>query len=255
MSEYSALSGCYDELTRDIDYAAWADYLERQFKRRGSGVKTVLDLACGTGTLSWILAERGYEVIGVDASPEMLAEAAGKGEETSFSGIPPLFLCQPMERLDLYGTVDACVCMLDGVNHVTRPRDLRKAFSRVQLFLEPDGLFVFDALTPAHFEALDGGLFLDETEDAYCVWRTQYHRRRRICGYAMDIFTREGERWLRREEYTEEYAYTPQELTAYLLEAGFVRTRQHGHLQLRVPKDNAPRIFFAAWKNGAAKGQ
>lgn len=117
-----------------------------------------------------MLAARGYELIGVDFSPEMLAIAAEKTLEGE--GEPPIFLCQPMEKLDLYGTVDACVCLLDSVNHITQPGKLRRAFERVRLFLEPGGLFVFDVHTPEHLAGLDGGIFLDETEDAYCVWRT-----------------------------------------------------------------------------------
>lgn len=250
MSRYGPLSGSYDAFTRDVNYEGWADYLERHFKRRKQGINTVLDLACGTGSLSLLLAQRGYEVIGVDVSPDMLARAAEKAQRVPDMGTAPFFLCQPMERLNLYGTVDACVCMLDGVNHVIRPKNLAKAFSRVRLFLEPGGLFVFDALTPTHFEALDEGLFIDETDDAYCIWRTEYSKRRRICGYAMDLFTREGAGWQREQEYNEEFAYTPAELLQMLTDAGFSDIRQHGHLRMRAPEQDARRIFFTAWKKG-----
>ena len=107
MSSYSFLAGCYDQLTYDVDYAAWADYIEKHFQKRPLPGRTVLDLACGTGSLTWELALRGYELIGVDQSPEMLAEAAEKNR--GVSPIEPIFLCQPMEKLDLYGTIDACV--------------------------------------------------------------------------------------------------------------------------------------------------
>ena len=221
---YDALAGCYDDMTEDVNYPAWADFLEKLFARFPHPVHTVLDLACGTGTMSFLLAQRGYELIGVDFSPEMLAIAAEKTVEGE--GEPPIFLCQAMEELDLYGTVDACVCLLDSVNHVTRPDQLRKAFQRVWLFLEPGGLFVFDVHTPAHLEGLDGGMFLDETEDAYCVWRTDYDPRRKICTYGMDVFRREGALWRREEEVHEERAYSPAELTDYLTQAGFQDIRQ-----------------------------
>ena len=145
MNSYDFLAGCYDELTYDVDYSAWADYVEKQFRRPLPG-KTVLDLACGTGSLTRELAERGYEMIGVDQSPEMLAAAVEKNENVG--GIPPMFLCQSMEKLDLYGTIDACVCCLDSVNYVTSPQKLQKAFQRVHLFLMPGGLFLFDVNTP-----------------------------------------------------------------------------------------------------------
>lgn len=248
MRGYGRLAACYDDFTGDVPYARWADYIERHFKRLKRPVHTVLDLACGTGTLSALLAARGYEVIGVDVSPDMLAQAREK--EIPPSAEAPIFLCQSMDKLDLYGTVDACVCMLDSVNHVTRPEQLRRAFARVALFLETDGLFLFDMLTPQRLEAMDGGVFLDESEDAYCVWRTDYTKRRRICTYVMDLFLKEGESWTRAQEIHEEYAYTPAELTAYLEEAGFCDIRMHGELSMRAPREEAERIFLSARKKG-----
>ena len=117
---YEYLAGCYDRFTADVDYAAWADYLEKHFSRSKLPIHTVLDLACGTGSLTCELARRGYEMIGSDLSEEMLALAAEKARDVD--GIPPIFLHQAMEDLDLYGTIDACVCCLDSVNYVTRPK-------------------------------------------------------------------------------------------------------------------------------------
>ena len=146
--------------------------------------RQVLDLACGTGSLTCRLAERGYEMIGVDQSEEMLAVAAEKGR--AVQGEKPIFLHQSMQELDLYGTIDACVCCLDSVNYVTRPADLRRAFQRVHLFLMPGGVFLFDVNTPEKLRNLDGQMFMDETDDTYCVWRAEYSARRRICTYGMD---------------------------------------------------------------------
>lgn len=244
--EYDALAGCYDDMTQDVNYPAWADYIETLFAQSPRRIRTVLDLACGTGNMTLLLTRRGYELIGVDFSPEMLAVAAEKAGEAE--GEPPIFLCQSMESLDLYGTVDACVCLLDSVNHVTEPEVLRRAFERVRLFLEPGGLFVFDIHTPAHLESLDGEVFLDETEDAYCVWRTQYDPAERVCTYAMDVFRREGDLWRRGEELHEEYAYTPEEITACLEAAGFAEIRQYGELSVEPPGPEEARIFFTARK-------
>ena len=236
-----------DELTTDVRYPQWADYLEKHFARCGQPIHTVLDLACGTGTMTCLLAERGYETIGVDRSADMLSVAAEKGRQVS--GIPPLFLQQSMQELDLYGTVDACVCCLDSVNYVTRPAELLRAFRRVCLFLVPGGLFLFDINTPEKLQGLDGGIFLDETEDTYCVWRADYSRRSRLCTYGMDLFFREEDGlWRREEEVHQERAYTPEELTALLQEAGFTAVRQHGELKLRPPKPGEQRIFFTARK-------
>ena len=249
MSSYDFLAGCYDQLTYDVDYCAWADYIEKHFHRQGLPGRTVLDLACGTGSLTRELAERGYEMIGVDLSPDMLAEAAEKNGDVD--GIPPMFLCQSMDKLDLYGTIDACVCCLDSVNYVTNPKKLQKAFERVHLFLMPGGLFLFDINTPEKLMGLDGQMFLDETEDTYCVWRAEYSKRRRVCSYFMDIFRLDADTasWDRGEELHEEYAYTPAELEEYLRRAGFTHIRQYGNLKLRAPKPGEDRIFFVARKD------
>ena len=249
MESYEFLAGCYDELTTDVRYSRWADYIEKHFARSALPIHTVLDLACGTGSLTAELMGRGYEMIGADRSAEMLSVAAEKCRD--LAGEPPIFLCQSMEKLDLYGTIDACVCCRDSVNYVTNPRQLKKAFERVHLFLMPGGLFLFVINTPDKLRGLDGGMFIDETDDAYCVWRAEYSPRRRICTYGMDIFRLEEDgRWSRGEEVHEEYAYEPDELEEYLREAGFTRIRRHGCLKMRAPVPGEERIFFTAVKKG-----
>lgn len=249
MNSYAFLAGCYDDLTYDVRYGAWADYIVAHFQKRGLPGSTVLDLACGTGSLTRELAVRGYEMIGVDLSPEMLSEAVEKNRGAA--PIEPIFLCQSMDKLDLYGTIDACVCCLDSVNYVTSPKKLKKAFERVHLFLMPGGLFLFDINTPEKLMGLDGQVFLDETEDAYCVWRAEYSKKSRICTYFMDLFRLDTDSglWARGEELHRERAYTPQELTGFLQEAGFSQIRQYGNLKMRPPKPGEERIFFVARKD------
>lgn len=249
MSSYDFLAGCYDRLTYDVDYAVWADYIEKHFAKHPLPGKIVLDLACGTGSLTRELALRGYEMIGVDQSPEMLAEAAGKNR--GIASVEPMFLCQSMEKLDLYGTIDACVCCLDSINYVTAPQKLQKTFERVHLFLMPGGLFLFDINSPRKLEGLDGQVFLDETEDTYCVWRSEFSKRSRICSYFMDIFRLDPAtgQWDRGEELHRERAYTVAELTAMLERAGFVDIRTWGELKMRPPRDGEQRIFFTARKD------
>lgn len=247
MASYEFLARAYDGLTRDVHYDRWADYLERQFVRAKHPIHTVLDLACGTGSLTRELALRGYELIGVDQSEDMLGVAAEKCR--GIEPVEPIFLHQSMERLDLYGTIDACVCCLDSINYVTRPALLPKVFERVHCFLVPGGLFLFDINTPEKLRSLDGEMFIDESEDAYCVWRAEYAAHRRICTYGMDIFRREGNGcWRRGWEEHMEYAYEPEELEGYLAEAGFVARKQYGELKLCAPKPGEQRIFFTARK-------
>ena len=240
MSAYEALAASYDALTEDVEYQKRADYLEKLFRKSHTPVHTVLDLACGTGTMTWILTARGYEMIAVDASREMLSQAMAK----TAPGIAPLFLCQSMPKLDLYGTVDAAICCLDSINYLTRPADVRETFRRLHLFIAPGGLLVFDINTVEKLSALDGQVFLDDTEDAYCVWRTEY--RRGLCYYYMDIFQRDGDTWRRSFEEHRERGYTVEELTAWLREAGFTGIRTYGDGVLRTPKENEQRIYFTA---------
>ncbi len=242
MSCYDQLAACYDELTGDVAYERRADYLEKLFRRAAMPVHTVLDLACGTGTMTWLLTGRGYEMIGVDGSEEMLAVAMEKYGEVG--GEPPIFLHQSMPRLDLYGTVDAAICCLDSLNYLTRPADVRRTLDRLRLFIAPGGLLIFDVNTPKKFHAMDGQVFLDETEDAYCVWRTEYSRR--ICTYYMDLFRRRADgTWHRSLEIHRERCHTVEELTAWLREAGFGKIRVYGDGKLRRPAENEQRIYFS----------
>ncbi len=245
MSAYGALAKVYDQLTEDVGYERRADYIEKLFKRSRLPVHTVLDLACGTGEMTAILTRRGYELVAADASPEMLAQAREKAAD--LEGEPPVFLNQSMTGLDLYGTVDAAICCLDSLNYLTSPKDVQKCFQRLHLFIAPGGLLVFDVNTPEKLAAMDGQVFLDETEDVYCVWRTEFERRSKICSYWMDIFTRrENGGWDRAGEEHRQRAYEVDELKAWLLDAGFTRIRTFGDCRMSAPREGAQRIYFSA---------
>ena len=245
MSAYEALARVYDALTEDVGYERRADYLEKLFKRSQIPVHTVLDLACGTGEMTAILTERGYELIAADASPDMLAQAREKA--AGLAGEPPVFLNQSMPELDLYGTVDAAVCCLDSLNYLTSPKDVQKTFQRLHLFIAPGGLLVFDINSIEKFASLDGQVFLDETEDVYCVWRTEYEKRSRLCSYWMDIFTRRPDgTWDRGEEEHRQRGYAVDELRAWLMDAGFTRVRTFGDCRMAAPREKEQRIYFSA---------
>ena len=241
MSSYEGLAASYDALTTDVGYEKRADFLEKLFRRSRIPVHTVLDLACGTGTMTWLLTDRGYELIGVDGSEEMLAAAMEKSGQVE--GIPPIFLHQSMPQLDLYGTVDAAICCLDSLNYLTRPADVQRTFRRLHLFIAPGGLLVFDINTVAKLAALDGQVFLDETEDTYCVWRTEYHRG--LCTYYMDLFDRRRDgAWQRELEIHRQRAYTTEELTGWLRAAGFNDIRTWGDGKLRRPRKTSSGSIF-----------
>ena len=242
---YTVLARSYDRLTADVDYGRWADYVERHFRKGGRPVRTVAELGCGTGSLTALLAGRGYRMTAVDLSPDMLAAA-----EQKCRGMDVLFLCQDMSRLALLDRPDAVISCLDSVNYVTRPAALRRTFRRVHQALAPGGLFLFDIKTPEALEGADGQTYLDEDEDLFCVWRGEYSPRRRICGYGLDLFVREEDgSWSRSGEYHEERAYTMEELEGFLREAGFQHIKRYGDKTMRPPKEGAYRVFFAARKD------
>ena len=247
MSCYEALAASYDGLTRDIPYEKYLRFFKTLLRRHGVTATTVLDLACGTGSLSVLLAKHGYEVLGVDRSEEMLTVAAEKAMELEEN--QPFFVAQPMQRLKIPEPVDACVCALDSINYVTKPQDVQKAFRRVYESLRPGGLFVFDINTPYKLESLDGQVFLDETEDSYCVWRAVYDRRHSLCRYGMDLFQQANDGlWERSFEEHVERAYTPAELSQWLTDAGFAQVERFANLRLEAPEVDELRIFFAAKK-------
>ena len=244
MDAYTVLAPRYDELTGDVDYEKWAGYAQRHFQKLKRPVRLVAELGCGTGSLTKLLAERGYQMIATDLSPDMLAVADQKCQ-----GLGVRFLCQDMARLYLPEEVDAIISGLDSVNYLTRPRLVKDMFGAAHFFLNPGGLFLFDVKTPAALEGADGQTYLDEDEDFYCVWRADYYRRRRICAYGLDLFVRrEDGAWDRGSEYHEEFAYTMDELEGFLREAGFQNIKQYGDKTMRPPKEGAKRVFFAAKK-------
>ncbi len=247
MSCYEALAASYDGLTRDIPYEKYLRFFKTLLRRHGVTATTVLDLACGTGSLSVLLAKHGYRVLGVDRSEEMLTVAAEKAMELEEN--QPFFAAQPMQRLKIPEPVDACVCALDSINYVTKPQDVQKAFRRVYESLRPGGLFVFDINTPYKLEGLDGQVFLDETEDSYCVWRAVYDKRHSLCRYGMDLFQQANDGlWERSFEEHVERAYTPEELSQWLTDAGFAQVERFANLRLEAPEADELRIFFAAKK-------
>lgn len=244
MSAYGPLAPRYDALTQDVPYASFADYYEKIFSQRGRTVSCILDLACGTGTLSAELAMRGYDLIAVDKSPDMLSEAMDK-----FCALPetcsrPLALCQSLSELDLFGTSDAAVSCLDSLNYLSKS-EAEALFQRVRYFLEPGGLLIFDVNEPEYFRALDGQVCVDEQDDLLCLWRAALIDGGNAISYGMDVFQRQGRLWSRDSEEHIEYIHEPEILHKMLEDAGFlnIEIRRDG------PLSENGRLFFIA-ENG-----
>jgi ubiquinone/menaquinone biosynthesis C-methylase UbiE len=243
MDSYEALAASYDELTEDVEYEKRADFVEKLFLRAKRPVRSLLDLACGTGTMTVLFARRGYTVTGVDYSPEMLAQAQQK---LTALDPPPLLLCQSMPQLKLLEKVDAAICCLDSINYLTRPRDVQRTFNRLHDAIAPGGSLVFDIHAVSKMEKLDGEVLLDEREDVFCLWRTRYRKNVKMLDYEVDLFRLQPDgAWERDFEEHHQRAYTVEELTAWLEEAGFTAIRTHGELKLRRANERDGRIYFS----------
>ena len=245
MNAYGNLAASYDRLTNDVDYSAVVDFYFEILEKEGLKPRTAVDLACGTGSVSLLLAQRGLGVTGVDMSEEMLCVAAQKAQELEN---PPFFACQLLQRLRLPRAVDLAVCALDSLDYITNPDDCAEAIRRVYKALNPGGCFIFDVNTPQKLMAMDGQVFLDEDEDVFCVWRGEFDRETNICSYGMDLFQRHGDVWQRSFEEHREYAYSPKQLTGYLRDAGFTSIEVFADRRMEAPGEQEQRIYIKARK-------
>ena len=245
MGAYEALAASYDRLTNDVDYGATVAFYREILAQEGLRPRTAVDLACGTGTVSILLAQQGLRVIGVDMSEEMLTGAQQKAGDMDN---PPRFVCQHLQKLVLPRGVDLAVCALDSLDYITDPNDCAEAIRRVYRALNPGGILIFDVNTPEKLRAMDGQVFLDEDEAVYCVWRGEFDERTNICSYGMDLFQRQGRLWRRSFEEHREYAYSAEQLTGYLKGAGFTNIRVYGDRRLEPPRPGEQRIYFKARK-------
>lgn len=255
MPSYNCVfSKYYDRLTDDVDYSRVADFCMKMMHRYHKKCELVLDLACGTGTLSTLFAGRGIETIGVDASADMLSEALAKNADLE---VPVLYLCQPLERLDLYGTVDLAVCTLDSLNHLKGKKALAKALHRLQFFVEPGGLFIFDMNTPyKHREILGDNTFIREAEGVYCVWQSEYTMQENRVEFRMELFTEQVDgSYLRAQEHFCEYAYTPEEIRAMLTAEHFILLAVYDGYTEADPSAETQRWVFVAQRDGANSGE
>ncbi len=245
MNAYHALAASYDRLTSDVDYERIVAFYRKILAHEGVTPRRAVDLACGTGSVALILAREGMQVTGVDMSEEMLTVAAQRAQQQASA---PMFVCQKLQQLQLPVAADLAVCALDGLDYILDPEDCRRAIHRAYKALNPGGVFIFDVNTPEKLRAMDGQVFLDEDDDVYCVWRGEFDEETNILSYGMDLFQRQGEVWHRSFEEHREYAYTAQQLKAYLKEAGFTHIRIYGDGCMEAPRAGEQRIYFSARK-------
>lgn len=240
---YDILAKVYDRL-QDVDYKAIADYYEAAFKRFGINPKLILDLGCGTGNITIELASRSYDMIGLDLSVDMLDIAA---EKAKAAGHDILFLNQDMTGFELYGTVDAMVCALDGVNYLTEDGQLEKMLKLLHYYLNPGGILIFDINTPYKFRRiLDGQVFTYDQDGVYCVWSNEFVEAKQLCYFDLSFFMENPDgSYSRFDEYQTERAYTTDELCTAIENCGLKCLGVFDNLSFDPPKEDSQRLFFA----------
>lgn len=240
MNDYQALAAMYDRLMA-TDYAQRASYLLALFKRHGATPQTLLDLACGSGSLTAALIDKGVDVIGTDLSEDMLDLAREKCPEA-------LLLCQDMRKLDLYDVVDGAVCTLDSFNHLTSTADVAATLDRLRLFVAPQGLLVFDVNTPyKHRHILGDNAFVLEDDGVLCAWQNRFDERTCTVTMDLDFFeeTADGT-YERTGDTVRERAYTLPTWKKLLAAAGFALLAVYEDLTMEEPSETTERWVLVA---------
>lgn len=242
MSSYNSFAQFYDSLTENVDYKVRSEYISNFFSRYSAGNSTVLDLACGTGSVSAYLAEKGYNVIGIDLSDEMLTVAAGKGIDNL------LLIKGDMTDFELTEKVDNCICSLDAINHLIDFNDVIRCFECVYKSLNDGGVFVFDVNTPyKHRQVLFDNTFVYDEEEFFLAWDNNYHEND-IVEIFLDFFVFNGKNYDRFSENIKERAYKTDDLKESLIYTGFEIIGVYHELTEEEPREDSERIYFVCRK-------
>ena len=219
MEAYGEFARVYDIFMDNVDYEDWASYLTESLKEYGISDGLVLELGCGTGTMTELLADAGYDMIGVDNAEEMLAEAMEKREE---SGHDILYLLQDMEEFELYGTVRAVISVCDSLNYITEEEDLLHVFSLVNNYLDPKGIFIFDMNTVYKYREMLGNTTIAENrEEGSFIWENEYDEETGMNVYGLTLFLpREDGLYEKTEEVHYQKAYSEEKIKELLKKAG-----------------------------------
>ena len=232
-------------MNSDVDYEKWADYIENLFDKYEKNPNLVCDLACGTGNITLPLAKRGYDMIGVDRSFDMLSIAREKAQDL---GLDTMFLEQDLKKLDLYGSCDAFLCMIDGFNYILNPNSLYRIAKRIKTcFLEPDGIFVFDLSSAFKLgNYIGNNTFVHDGEDIFYVWENKFYENTKMCEMYLNFFVKSGKGWKRFGERHLQHAYTEEEIRKIFLAAGFSQVDAYSPLTFDAPKPDDMRTVFVA---------
>ncbi|MBO5576259.1 MAG: class I SAM-dependent methyltransferase [Ruminococcus sp.] len=239
---YNSFARFYDRLTANVDYKAIADLVDSLIKKHSEYDEVVLDLACGTGSVSEQLALKGYDVIGVDNSQEMLEAAQERFDE---SGLDVTLLEQDMTELDLWGAVDCTVCLLDSLDHLHDASELKKAFERVSMYTCVGGLFVFDLNTEyKHRNVLANNAFNYDFDDLFCAWQNELLPSGDVHIY-LDFFEKADDgRYIRYSDDFTEILFEDSFVESTLAENGFELIGRYDDFSLEPVKETSQRVLW-----------
>lgn len=249
MDAYTGFAEVYDEFMEDVPYEKWRDLVVAELKKEGIADGLVLDLGCGTGTFTRMLAEAGYDMIGVDGSQEMLMEAR---EKTADRGI--LYLCQDMREFELYGTVRAIVSTCDTMNYLLTPEDFIRTLRLANNYLDPGGVFIFDLNTLYKFREVMGNTTIAENgEDASFIWDNYFDEETGRNEYDLTLFIRqENGLFARVSEVHEEQGYAPGQILEFIARSGMEYVRAFDAETGGEPHETSEKVFYVVREHGKA---
>ena len=244
---YGEFARVYDLFMSDVDYESWEKYITGLLRDNGISEGLVLELGCGTGSLTTLLSEAGYDMIGVDNSPQMLQEAMEKKGKQDI-----LYLLQDMREFELYGTVRAVVSVCDSLNYIIEEEELLQVFRLVNNYLDPGGLFVFDLNTVYKYEVLLGEKTIaEDREEGSFIWENTFDEEERINEYDLTLFVREeGELFKRYQETHFQRAYTLEEVKRAIAGAGMEFVAAYDAFTRQPPREDSERIYVIARECG-----
>lgn len=246
---YKSFAQVYDLFMDNIDYPSWCEYLTGLLREYGVKDGLILELGCGTGSMTQLLAKKGYDMIGVDNSSEMLEIAMEKKEET---GQDILYLQQDMREFELYGTVRAVVSCCDSMNYILEEEELLEVFRLVNNYLDPGGVFIFDMNTPYKYETVIGESTIAENrEEGSFIWENYFDEETRINEYALTLFIQEKEELYRKyEEFHYQKAYEIKDVIRLLEKAGMEFVAVYDAFTHEIPGEDSERVHLIAREKG-----
>lgn len=261
MKAYTSFAHVYDTFMDNIPYKAWSQYLISLLKQYGVCEGIVLDMGCGTGNITGLLAKSGYDMIGIDNSEEMLMTAAQKAME---DGLNILYLEQDMRNFELYGTVSAAVSICDSMNYILEPDELEQVFRLVNNYLDPDGVFIFDLNTEYKYKEVMGDSTIAENrDDCAFIWDNYYDVQTKRNTYELNLFIKDeeedeteeayddyGEPFRRFSEIHYQRAYSVEEIKKLLARAGMIFVAAYDAFTMEDVRPDSERIYIVARECG-----